>query len=514
MWGVELLVMLGMVAFNSVFAAFEIALASISAARLHSLAVAHRPGAAAAEYMKRNLEGSLAGVQLGITLVGAIAAAVGGAGAEEAIAPSLQSALRVSSGTAEVIAIALVVAPLTVVTIIFGELIPKVFALRNKEWVCLRLSPPMKWFVTAVRPVVWALEKAVTGLMSLGERHLKGRLGQGAKTEAAELQELRASVALARTSRLIGPREEKIILGAAALSQRPIREVMLPAAAINMLDLNASLADALIAAHLDMHTRFPVTERAGDPQRIVGYVNVKDIMAQMRLAPDDPSVRAITRAIPSVADDVPVSDSTGAAGPGITRTSPWSATPAGGGGRDGDPGGHHRGAARGYRGRVRPAADTPRPVRPRLGGRRGRHPGPAEDGDRDRTPTAAGRGPAPGRLGRRPAAGRRARRRRDRGGRGAGGGPKGAAAKGDGGPGAEAAGLADMTRPELLGKTVPSQSGLGVSGLLVRGIGVTTGGIMPCGFIGGLIGVWVHRAAATLEVNRPVHSPSNSGLHQ
>lgn len=307
MLGVELVVMLGMVAFNSVFAAFEIALASVSAGRLHALAEADRPGARAARYMKENLEASLAGVQLGITLVGAIAAAVGGAGAEKMIAPSLQASLGVSSGAAEVLAIALVVAPLTVVTIIFGELIPKVFALRNKEWVCLQLSPPMKWFVSAVWPVVWALEKAVTGLMSLGERHLKRRLGPDAKTEAAELQELRASVALARTSRLIGPQEERIILGAAALSSRPIREVMLPAAAISMLPAGASMADAMTAAHLDMHTRFPVTERPGDPQGIIGYANVKDIMAQLRLNPADPSLRAVARAIPSTPDDAPVS---------------------------------------------------------------------------------------------------------------------------------------------------------------------------------------------------------------
>lgn len=306
MWGIELLVMIGMIAFNSVFAAFEIALASVSMSRLHSLVHAGRNGATAARYMKENLEGSLAGVQLGITLVGAVAAAVGGAGAGESIAPALESAFGFSAATSEFLAIALVVAPLTAVTIVFGELIPKVFALRNKELVCLRLSPPMKWFVTAVRPLVWILETTVTGFMSLGERHWKGRFGTDAKSEAEELQELRASVALARTSRLIGPQEEKIILGAASLSHRPIREAMLPAEAISLLDVSAPLTDALIAAHLDMHTRFPVTERAGDPQGIVGYVNVKDIMAQMRLSPADPSLRGVVRTIPSLPDDAPM----------------------------------------------------------------------------------------------------------------------------------------------------------------------------------------------------------------
>lgn len=305
MWGVELVVMVAMVAFNSVFAAYEIALASITLSRLHALVGTKARGAAAALYMKENMEGSLAGLQLGITLVGAVAAATGGAGAEENLAPSFQGVFGLSSGVAEVLAIAAVVAPLTVVTIIFGELIPKVFALRNAEWVCLRLSPPMQWFVFAVWPVVWALEGVVTGLMSFGEKHLKGRLDAD-KSEASELHELRASVALARTSRLIGPHEEQIILAAAALSQRPIREVMLPADFISMLDVDVSVADAMISAHLDMHTRFPVTERPGDPQGIIGYVNFKDIVALLRLSPSDPSVRGIVRDIPSLPAGSPV----------------------------------------------------------------------------------------------------------------------------------------------------------------------------------------------------------------
>lgn len=306
MWGVELVVMVSMIAVNSVFAGYEIALASISVSRLQVMIRENRTGARAALYMKENMEGSLATVQLGITLVGAIAAATGGAGAEAKIVPLLQETFQMSVGVAEFLAIALVVLPLTVVTIIFGELIPKVFALRNKEWVCLRMSPAMRWFAWSVGPVVWFLENTVMTFMRLGGRW-QARLDEQMKTEAAELQELRASVALARTSRLIGAQEEKIILGAAALSQRPVREIMLPASGINMLDVNASIADCLVAAHLDMHTRFPVAERAGDPQSLIGYVNFKDIVAHMRLAPHESSLRGILRTITSFREDTPVS---------------------------------------------------------------------------------------------------------------------------------------------------------------------------------------------------------------
>ena len=87
------------------------------------------------------------------------------------------------------------------------------------------------------------------------------------KAEAVELLELRADAASARASRLIGEREEGIILGAARFSSRRVAEIMLPAEHISMLDVNASLNSCLITAHLEMHTRFPVAERPAIPNR-------------------------------------------------------------------------------------------------------------------------------------------------------------------------------------------------------------------------------------------------------
>ena len=73
--------------------------------------------------MKGNMEASLAVVQLGITLVGTIAAATGGAGAEESLEPILKG-YGFSPGWAQIISMALIVIPLTVITIICGELVP------------------------------------------------------------------------------------------------------------------------------------------------------------------------------------------------------------------------------------------------------------------------------------------------------------------------------------------------------------------------------------------------------
>lgn len=306
MLGVEIIVMLAMVALNSVFAGYEIALASVSLARLQILVHENRAGARAALYMKEKMEASLAVVQLGITLVGVIAAATGGAGAEEKLEPLIRAKFGVAPGWADFIAIAMVVLPLTVITIMFGELIPKVFALRNKEWICLKLSPVMRWFSYTFWPVVWLFEMGVKTVVRWGERRWRPQIGDHLHSESSELRELRAIATMARALRLIGRREEGIILGAAALSNRPVKTIMLPAEDISMLNADDSLMDSLLAAHLDMHTRFPVTERPGDPQAIIGYVTFKDIVAHMRLAPHQPSVRAILRSMPSLPDTMPI----------------------------------------------------------------------------------------------------------------------------------------------------------------------------------------------------------------
>lgn len=302
----EMLVVVFMILVNAIFAGYEIALASVSVSRLQSLVTQGRTGAAAALLMKERIEQSLAVVQLGITLVGLIAGAAGGASATDDIAPWLRDR-GLGHAAANVVAITLVVIPLTALTIVVGELVPKLFALRNKEWVCLVPSPIMKWFALSVWPLVWLLEHSASGLMDASEKLWRPKPHADAKTEAAELQELRAIASLARTSRLIGAREENIILGAARLASRPLNEIILPAEHIRMLTADSSLADSLIAAHLDMHTRFPVAERDGDPQSIVGYVTFKDIVAVMKISPQSPTLRGILRQIPSLSDALPIS---------------------------------------------------------------------------------------------------------------------------------------------------------------------------------------------------------------
>ncbi len=302
----ELLVILMMIGLNGLFEGYEIALASVSHLRLKVLSQEKAAGGKAALYMKDNFEASLAAMRVGSALCSAIAAAIGGAGAAESIRPYFHESLGISPALSQFLALAAVVIPITVVFIIFGELSPKVLAFRNKELVCLRLSPLMRWFAVSIWPFVITLEAAVKGIVRVTERRKRGEPNPHAH-ESVELQSLRSSASLARASRLIGERQETIILRAAKLSGRPIREIMLPAQYITMLDAKMSLAECLIAVHLDMHTRFPVAERKDDPQTIIGYINLKDLLAIMHLTHGEaPTLDSILRPFPQLPDSLPI----------------------------------------------------------------------------------------------------------------------------------------------------------------------------------------------------------------
>jgi len=303
MFGYELFVIILMLVFNAIFAAYEMGLASISRARLAILLNEKKKGAGEAAFMKDKMEASLATIQLGITMVGVVAAATGGAGVQETFVPYLQHNLSISVTLSRILAIVLLMIPLTFVIIVFGELVPKMFALNNKEWIVLRLSPVMKVLSQTIYPVVSVIEitvKKVVGLLTRWGGIEPSGGGQW-------LHELKASVSLARTSKLMGEREEKIVLSAAHLSTHLVRDILIPAQDISMIYAGSSLADALIKAHLDMHTRFPVCMKENAPQSIEGYVNFKDIVAALRVNPTDPTIRGISRPIKKVNENTSLS---------------------------------------------------------------------------------------------------------------------------------------------------------------------------------------------------------------
>ncbi len=298
-----ILIICCMLACNALLAAYEMAIASISRTRLSIFAQEKRPGAESALYLKDHLEGSLAIVQIGITLAGALAAAYGGAGADGWVAPWLTSHWHVSAPVAHLLSMALVVLPLSFISIVFAELTPKTFAIKNKDFVVLKFSPYIRVLYTALEPIVKLMETLVRLITN---KISKTPPPQDVKKAA--MADLRTAAAIASSSRLFGKTEEKIVLSTAQFCMRSIREIQVPLEQVYLLDADDSIADTFIKAHLDMHTRFPVRQDPNDSQTIIGYLNFKDIFQATKVAAGQPTTaRSIVRPIVRLEADTIIS---------------------------------------------------------------------------------------------------------------------------------------------------------------------------------------------------------------
>jgi len=186
---IELAVVVLCLLANALIAGAEMAFVAVSRPSLRELV---RQGQKKAEVLLRlreRPERTLAVMQIGITLVGALAGAVGGAGAEEQLSPLFEK-LGVSESTADTLAIGVVVIPLTYFTVVIGELIPKTLALRHSLAVGMAAAPWLSFFDRVLGPLVTIFEvhEALPGTPAFHgdtERAPGGGAGCDSRTRAA-----------------------------------------------------------------------------------------------------------------------------------------------------------------------------------------------------------------------------------------------------------------------------------------------------------------------------------------
>ncbi|MDZ4859410.1 MAG: hemolysin family protein [Candidatus Hydrogenedentes bacterium] len=174
----------------------------------------------------------------------------------------------------------------------FTEILPKTLGVRYNT----AIAPVTGWMLYAV---VRATSPLIA-LINLMNRPFEGR---GRKENHRETVEEIASLAgLARLSKLIGPHEERIIKNATKMAFTEVGDVMLPVDQITFLTTSQTMTDAVMTAHWDPHTRFPICED-GDHDRVLGYINFKEMVYRARTNPADPSLRGIIRPVHFVAKD-------------------------------------------------------------------------------------------------------------------------------------------------------------------------------------------------------------------
>ncbi|MFL5273026.1 MAG: CNNM domain-containing protein, partial [Anaeromyxobacteraceae bacterium] len=152
----ELAIIAALILANGAFSGAELSVITLRASRLRQLVEEGRAGARGVAALRRDPEGFLATVQVGITVVGATAAAFSGASVARRLSPALERA-GLSPELAEDAALAVVVAAISYLTLVFGELVPKSLALRSSERYALLAARPLQALRWVARPVVAAL---------------------------------------------------------------------------------------------------------------------------------------------------------------------------------------------------------------------------------------------------------------------------------------------------------------------------------------------------------------------
>ena len=264
----DIIVILGLIILNGVFAMSELAIVSSREARLRAMAKNGSGGARCALALAAEPGRFLSTVQIGITLIGVLNGAYSGASLGEPMSQRVEQ-LGLSHDTAETVGFGLVIVIVTYLSLIVGELVPKQFALRSPEPIAVLMARPMQWLSRLTAPFVWLLDRTSALIFKvLG-------LDRESKNQVTA-EELHLVVAEAQTAGVLEEDERAIISGIVRLADRPVREVMTPRTDIDWIDVGAS-AEKIHKTLLESpHSRLPVAD--GSIENVVGVIQVRDVL--------------------------------------------------------------------------------------------------------------------------------------------------------------------------------------------------------------------------------------------
>ena len=269
---------------NAGFVAAEFSLVTVDRAMIEQRAAGGDAGARVVSKALRQLSFQLSGAQLGIT----ISALLSGYLAEPALARLFTAPLRpltghATDGIAQVLALALA----TLLSMLFGELVPKNAALARPLPVARATAGPLTAFSSACSPLIRALNGSANWLVR--------RIGIEPQEELASARSPEELGLLAARSARAGalPRETAVLLQRAIrFGDKRAAEAMTPRIDVFGLHADATVADLLAAARDTGHSRFPVYQETLD--QVTGVASVIDALGV-------PPVRRASTPVASVA---------------------------------------------------------------------------------------------------------------------------------------------------------------------------------------------------------------------
>ena len=241
--------------FSAFFSGSETALTTASRGNLHALADRGDKGAQRAFDLTEDKERMIGGILLGNNFVNTLSAA---------LATSLLTYLFGEGGVAYATLV------MTLLTLVFGEVLPKTYAITNSSAVAARVARPIGLIVRVMAPIVTVVRALVRFILRLF----------GVQTDPkvhflAAQQEIAGAIALHHSEGAVEKADRDRLLGALDLGQRAVEEVMMHRQDIEMLDADAPPAEILTAALTSPYTRLPIFR--GETENIVGVIHAKDL---------------------------------------------------------------------------------------------------------------------------------------------------------------------------------------------------------------------------------------------
>jgi len=265
---IEVLMILVLILVNGVLAMAEFAIVAARKARLQGRAAQGDRRAKIALELANEPADFLSTVQIGITLIGVLAGAFGGATIAQALENSLVKVLFLAP-YAKGISVGVVVLLITLLSLIFGELAPKRLALNRSESLAILLAPAMKALSRLASPLVRLLSNTTDLVLRI--------LGVE-KTEEAPIteDEIRLMISLATKTGEIRKEEQDMVSGVFRLGDRRVGTLITPRTEIEWLDLEDSLETNLHKINASRHSRFPIAR--GNLDQLLGVVAAKEVL--------------------------------------------------------------------------------------------------------------------------------------------------------------------------------------------------------------------------------------------
>ncbi|MCM2324548.1 MAG: hemolysin family protein [Oligoflexia bacterium] len=255
----EFLVIAACLLLNALFAAFEMAFVSVPRPELRRLARLGNPEARILVSLRDRPERTLAVLQIGISLVGILAAAVGGAGATQTLQPYLMKQWKIGKGLAELLSLGFVALPLTYLSVVAGELVPKSLALRDPVKIALAGARWLRQADRILTPAVLALERSTQWVLRVFFR--RTRPPEKLPETTVEIDSL-------------APTHQQAILNLARIEGRRIADIVVPWPEVTFVKASDPLEEVVPVVFASGHTRLPVADN-GD---VAGILHTKEFL--------------------------------------------------------------------------------------------------------------------------------------------------------------------------------------------------------------------------------------------